>query len=470
MKPFPFSIVVLTFLTLVAAPLRAYTVPVLPESLDLPAINRFLASNLEIKEQVGLSIAIVRNGELEFAKSYGKKSLEHGEAVQTNTLFAIGSVTKQFTCACLLLLAQEGILSVHDKVAKYFPDLTRAADITLLDLMNHTSGYPDYYPLDFVVRSMQEPISADELLRQYAGGKLDFEPGTRYSYSNTGYILLGRIIEKASGEEFGTFLTRRILKPLELHNTVYEPDPTDPRLARGYLTFALSKPEYTRPEGKGWIGAAGGLYSTPTDLAKWNMALIQGKVLKPEFYQLMTSPRKLSTGKISYYGCGLAVAPREGRQVLTHSGGVSGFVSWNGVIPSTQSALIMTCNRDGGLGTLPNQLFSLLLKEPSNVPKINAPISSETVKKIFADFQAARIDRKAFSEEFNHYLTDEKVAGAASRLKSFGKIQRTETISSNERGGMEVTMTRLIFKNGNLKAQMYRQPDGTIEQFFVYPD
>src|SRR6185436_11312120 len=226
---------------------------------------------------------------------------------------------------CVLLLAEEGKLSVHDKVAKYFPDLTRANDITLLDLMNHVSGYPDYYPLDFVDRRMQAEISPDELLRQYAGGKLDFEPGSRYSYSNTGFILLGRVIEKVSGTSYADFLTRRILRPLGLEHTVFEPSPTDRRLAAGYNTFVLSDPEPVAPEAKGWAGAAGALYSTPSDLAKWDLALLDRRLLSTNSYNLMTTPRRLSTGKHSDYACGLAVRLQAGRYVVTHSGAVSGF-------------------------------------------------------------------------------------------------------------------------------------------------
>src|SRR5262249_51198284 len=142
--------------------------------------------------------------------------------------------------------------------------------------------YPDYYPLDFVDRRMERKIDPDELLRQYASGPLDFEPGTRWSYSNTGYILLGRIVEKASGEPFGRFLSRRILTPLGMEHTAYEPEAKDPRIARGYGTFALSGPEPVAPEAAGWLGGAGGMYSTASDLARWDLALVSGQVLKPE--------------------------------------------------------------------------------------------------------------------------------------------------------------------------------------------
>src|SRR4029079_305538 len=139
--------------------------------------------------------------------------------VEANTSFAIGSITKQFTCACVLLLAEDGKLAVSDPVSKYYPHLTQAEVITLLDLMNHTSGYPDYYPLDFVDRRLEKPITLDALLNDYAGAKLDFKTGSRYSYSNTGYILLGGIIEKVTGEKFGDFLQRRILSPVGMKHS-----------------------------------------------------------------------------------------------------------------------------------------------------------------------------------------------------------------------------------------------------------
>lgn len=466
-----FSCIVFMIACLVGSlQLPAQNPAALPDSFDIQTIDTFLAQTLQQKGQPGFSVAIVKNGEVVLAKGYGKRSLEDGRPVETDTLFAIGSVSKQFTCAAILLLAEDGKLSVHDKVANYYPDLTRANDITLLDLMNHVSGYPDYYPLDFVDRRMRQPIAPDELLRRYAGGKLDFEPGSKYSYSNTGYILLGRVVENVSGKPFGEFLAERLFKPLGMNHTVHEPEFSDPRLARGYTIFALGAPEYTHPEASGWIGAAGGLYSTPSDLAKWNLALIGGKVLKPESYALMTAPRKLADGKVSEYGCGLGVRMQSNRQVLTHGGAVSGFVTFNGTVPSTRSSLTLMCNQDAGTGPLAGQIFSLLLKEPSNVPTIRGPSTVDAVKRAFAGFQKGRINRDEFSEEFNHYLTDTKLAGASKRLKGYGKPQKVEALSTNERGGMEVTTSRLTFRKGNLRTLMYRMPDGSIEQFFVYPD
>lgn len=455
---------------LFSAPLQAVDTAKLPTTFDIAAIDAYLEAQVKEASRVGLSVALVKDGQVVLAKGYGKRSLVDSRPVEPDTRFAIGSVTKQFACVCVLLLAEAGKLSVQDKVAKYYPDLTRAGDITLLDLMNHTSGYPDYYPLDFVDRRMQRPIAPDELLRQYAGSKLDFEPGTKWSYSNTGYILLGRVVEKVSGEPFGAFIQRRIFQPLGMTNTVYEPSHPEPRSAQGYTTFALSPPQPIAPEGKGWLEAAGGIYSTPSDLAKWDLALIGGRVLKPQSYALMTTPRMLPDGKNTEYGCGVSVRTQSGRQVVAHNGAVAGFTASNAMIPSTRSAVILTCNLDGGLGALPGQLLPLLLHEPVNVPTVQAPTAVETVKAVFARLQEGKVNRAELAEEFNLYLTDAKVAGAAERLKQYGTPTNAEVLSSRERGGLEVTVTKLTFASGTLRVLMYRQPGGLIEQFFVDKD
>ncbi len=454
-------------LSLAAATFAATSAPNLPDTFDPAAIDNFLAAQMQQPNRVGLSVAIMKGGKVVLAKGYGKRSLQEERPVEPDTLFAIGSVSKQFTCAAILLLAEDGKLSVQDPVAKYYPNLTRAKDITLLDLMNHVSGYPDYYPLDFVDRRMMKPIAEDELLRQYAFGKLDFEPGTKWSYSNTGYILLGRVVEKVSHENLGAFLTRRIFKPLGMNHTFYELDASDARLATGYQSFALGDPEVIPPEASGWLHGAGGLYSTPGDLAKWDLALMGGKVLKPESYALMTSPRLLADGKSAEYGCGLSVKSQNGRKVLAHNGAVSGFNTYSAMVPSTRSAVIMTCNLEGGMGSLPGQIFSLLLKEPANVPAIAGTSATETVKAVFAQLQKGKVNRPQFGEEFNHYLTSEKIAGASKRLKRYGDPKKAEVINIHERGGMEVTTTRLTFASRELRVLMYRMPDGKIEQFFV---
>lgn len=442
----------------------------LPTTFDLPAIDAYLAAQVKEASRVGLSVAIVKDGQVVLARGYGQRSLEAPQPVEASTRFAIGSVSKQFTCAAALLLAEDGRLSVQDKVAKYYPDLTRAGDITLLDLMHHTSGYPDYYPLDFVDRRMQQPVNPDDLLRHYAGGKLDFEPGTNWSYSNTGYILLGRIVEKVSGQPLAALLQQRVFGPLGMTNTFYEPAHPVPHSAQGYTTFALSPPTPIVPEGRGWLEGAGGIYSTPSDLARWDLALMDGTLLKPASYVLMTTPRTLPDGRSTEYGCGVSVRIQQGRPTVAHNGAVAGFTAFNAMVPSTRSALIMTCNLDGGLGGLPGKLLPLVMQEPAVIPVVQGPAAVDTVKTVLAGLQEGKVDRAALAPEFNHFLTDARVAGAAERLKKFGPPTEADLLTRRERGGLEVTTTKLTFTHGTLRVLMYRQPGGLIEQFFVDQD
>src|SRR6185295_5783596 len=200
------------------------------------------------------------------------------------------------------------------------------------------------YPLDFVDRRMAKPIVPDELIRQYAGGRLDFEPGTRWSYSNTGFVLLGRILEKASGQPLGSFLSEKIFEPLGMTHTIYEPNPEDRRVAPGYTSFALTKLARATREGDGWVGSAGAIYSTAADIARWDIALMDGRVLKPASWDLMTRPRMLANGQSSNYGCGLSVGTRDGLTVFTNGGAVSGFIARNTFVPKTRSAVVVMIN------------------------------------------------------------------------------------------------------------------------------
>jgi CubicO group peptidase (beta-lactamase class C family) len=466
--------IVIAFAALLIATSVYSQTPSPPKDFDLAAIDTFIASYVREKGLVGLSVAIMQDGQITFAKGYGQRSLEPSLPVEPETSFAVGSITKQFTCACILLLAEEDKLSVRDPVSKYYPNLTRASDITLLDLMNHTSGYPDYYPLDFVDRRLEKTITIDGLLKDYAGGKLDFEPGSRYSYSNTGYILLGGIVEKVSGEKFGDFLNRRNLSLVGMKHSRFGSPEGLPSPARGYNGFALSPPELAIPEGPGWIEAAGGLWASASDLLRWDLALTSGKVLKPESYDLMIKPRKLSTGKISHYGCGLQIDTQNDDLVLRHGGGVSGFVSSNTFIPRPKSGVVVLSNTEHiSASPLRTDLFNLLMKEISakespEIPQVAGPPAKQVILDFFQQMQAGRVDHALLAEEFSAFLTDEKIKSAAPRLHALGDPEKVEADPPSERGGLEVTRVKLVFKTTTLRASMYRAPNGKIEQLLFY--
>lgn len=477
------------FAALTAAFLAAVLAAPAAADIDPAAVRSTVAGMLKSRGLVGLSVAVVENGAIALAEGFGVRSRATGEPVAPDTMFAIGSITKQFTAACVLLLAEDGKLAVTDKVAKWYPALTRASDITLLDLMNHVSGYADYYPLDFVDRPMAAATPSDEVIRRFATRPLDFEPGARYSYSNTGYLILGRIVEKVSGQPFGAFLDRRVLKPLGMAHTAFEPDPLGPGCARGHMSFWLGAPEIVPLEGPGWVAAAGAMFSTPSDLVTWDLALVDGKVLKPESFELMTSPRRLNDGTLSNYGCGLAMGNRGGVAFLSHTGAVNGFHALNIVVPSTRSAAVLFSNLSSYSDTnaVFGELTALVLPKPapaaapaaaakdkrvppapaaSGIPAIAGPPAAAAAQGFFMDLQRGRVDRSRLGEEFSFFLKDGVVPAAAARMKAFGEPLKAVVESIGERGGMEVSTTRLEFASGALKVLMYRTPDGKIQQIF----
>jgi CubicO group peptidase (beta-lactamase class C family) len=454
---------------LVLALLLSYSVA-LGEELDLEEIGRLVEETLNDHRGVGLSVGILHEGEVVMARGFGIRSFEREEPVTPETLFAIGSVTKQFTCATVLLLEEDGKLSFADRVGEYFPDLARAADITLLDLAQHVAGYPDYYPLDFVTPVMQEPTTAEAIIADYATGSLDFEPGTRWSYSNTGYLILGEIVERAGGRRVGDFLRTRIFEPLGLQNTKYEPAEDDPGLAVGYNAYALGQPEHISPEGAGWAGAAGGIWSTPTDLLAWDLSLMDGEFLSPDSYRTLTTPRRLPDGRSTGYGCGLGVRDRLDGLVLTHGGAVEGFVARNTFVPATRSAVVLLANASylyPKLGELSDKILESLMPSPPDVPEVDGPAALDAAAAFIRKLRAGEVDRTQLGEDFNAFLTDERMRAAAAALKRFGKPKQLELAKIRERGGMEVSTIRLKLGRREARAVMYRTPDGKIQELMI---
>ncbi|MFO0958782.1 MAG: serine hydrolase domain-containing protein [Isosphaeraceae bacterium] len=437
--------------------------PTPPKAFEVGAVDAYLAAWKLDGCVPGLNVAIVRDGKVVLAKGYGRKELG-GEPVRPGTAFSIGSVSKQFVCAAALLLAEDGKLSLDDPVGKYLPDLARAGDIKVRQLMNHTSGYPDFYPLDFVDRRLAKPTTADAILDGYAKGKLDFEPGSRWSYTNTAYMALGRILEKVSGEPLAALLDRRIFQPAGMKQTALEP--SNPS-TKGYLSFATGPAEPATPEAPGWLFAAGGIWASAEDVARWDLALMEGKLLKPGSFQQMTAPTPLLDGRVQDYGLGLGIIRRDGEVAYSHGGSISGFKAYNGFIPRTKSAVVVLSNGEGvEAAEIYKALLALLLQNEKSAgpPKVDGPKPEDAAKEFFRQMQAGRVDRSKLGEEFSAYLTYERLAAAAPRLKALGEPKSAQVLDVSERGGMEVANIRLEFADSALEGLLYRSPDGKVQQ------
>jgi D-alanyl-D-alanine carboxypeptidase len=409
--------------------------PALPSTFDVTAIDAYIEGQVATQGFVGLSVAIVKDGVIVLEKGYGYRELPHAP-VEADTPFLIASITKQFVSALVLQLADEKKLSVDDKVAKYFPDLTRAKDITLYDLMTHVSGYRDEYPLDFVDQEMQHPTAPDDIIARYGKRPLDFEPRTRFSYSSTGYKILGRVVEKVTGKTLGAALEERILRPTGMTHSSYLPVGTS-GLAKGYTNFALGPPELAEPEAEGWLFGSSGLYASAGDLAKWDIALMNGKVLGPESYKIFSTPRRLADGRWTTYGCGIVSRVNgDGETVLRHSGADSGFVSYGAMVPGSKSAVVALSNRDGtSPRDLASKLLALLDQEHRPPPLKMTGLSAKIVAaEMFAMMQSGRVDRSRLGDDFNAFLTDTKLTEAGARLRPFGELIKIEVDQRDRKG------------------------------------
>jgi D-alanyl-D-alanine carboxypeptidase len=451
--------------TIVGALAGALAMPLAAQDVSAAQIDSIVRKTVAEKGIVGLSVGVMQNGRVILAKGYGVRDRATKDTVTPRTMFAIGSVTKQFTCSLLLMLADEHRLSLSDPVAKYYPRLTRAKDITLLDLGGHLSGYRDYYPLDFVDREMQKPEPADAIITEYATRPLDFEPRSRYSYSNTGFLILGGVIEKVSGEPYAKFLGDRILGPLKLARTAYEPSAT-PDMAKGYTSFGLSEPIPVDPEAKGWAGSAGAIWSTPSDLLTWDLALIDHKLISQNSYKVLTTPQRLTDGRSSGYACGEGVNDRGPAVVLSHGGAVSGFVAQNTVIPATHSAVVLLSNTDfSPIGALNQEIVAKLMPKSPDVPAVAGRTSLEAATKFLTELERGTVDRSTLGEDFSDFLSAEKLRKGQAALDTLGKIANIRVAGTSERGGMEVATVTFDVGKTPSRGLMYRTPDGKIQEF-----
>jgi D-alanyl-D-alanine carboxypeptidase len=306
-----------------APPASAPTLP----AAAAAALDSIAAAAVEEGATVGIAIGVARDGVPVHTAGHGFADLGAGTPVTDSTVFRIGSITKQFTAAAILRLAEEGRLTLDDDISRHLPEYpTHGRRITIHHLLNHTSGIHSYTSVPEAMARSGEPAGPEEVLAMVRDRDLDFEPGASYAYNNTGYFLLGLVIEAVTGEDYAEHLDRILLRPLGLRETGYCPhEPEVPRHARGYR-LAGGEPEDAAQIHMGWPYAAGALCSSVRDLLRWEAALRGGEVISTRAYERMATP-SVPEGSRSQYGYGLVLDEVEGAARVHHGGGIPGFVS-----------------------------------------------------------------------------------------------------------------------------------------------
>jgi len=431
------------------------------------AVDKIARDALAATGVPSASIAIVRDGAVAYTHAYGNATLP-ATAATTSMRYSIGSISKQFTASAILLLLEQRKLSLDDAVGKYVTGLTRGDEVTIRQVLSHTSGYQDYWPQDYVPPFMLTAIDAQGILDRWARRPLDFEPGTQWQYSNTNYVIAGLIIEKAAGMPLWQFLSARIFAPLGITSAANiderglpDGDPV------GYFRYALGPPRPAPKEGPGWLFAAGEIAMTSSDLAKWDISMLKRTVLTPSSYDALATEVKLKSGAGSRYGLGVFVGNVAGHRQIEHGGEVSGFTAENIVLPDDNAAIVVLTNQDAAsaAGIIAQGILTVIL------PRVASPASEDPrnalVKRVFDDVRQGKIDRSVFTGNCNAYFTDQALKDYAASLQPLGQYTSLTPTGVRNRGGMIYRGYQVKFASKTVGLSIFEMPDGKIEQFLV---
>jgi len=353
---------------------------------DVSRMDRIIQSHVDNKQFMG-SVLVAQGGQVVLNKGYGSANLEWDIPDSPQTKFRLGSLTKQFTAAAILLLEERGKLKTDDLVAKYLPDAPASwAKITLANLLTHTSGIPNFTSFPDYSTTEATPTTPEQLVGRFRDKPLSFQPGEKWEYSNSGYVLLGYLLEKISGQRYEDFVRDNLFAPLGMTESGY-----DSRAAIILHRAAGYSPGANGPVNAGYIDmsipfSAGALYSTTEDLWRWEQGLFGGKVLTTASLKKMTTPFK------NDYAYGLAARTAHGYTVLEHGGGIEGFNTQLAYDPDGKLAVIVLGNLNGAApGEIAGQLMSLLHGETVVLPseRKEITVSTDVLRQYVGTYQLA---------------------------------------------------------------------------------
>ena len=451
--------IIRTLTTAFAAALMAC--PTHAAALEPAKIDAAVQSAMEANGAPSVQVAVVQDGRIAFSKAYGRARLEPSVPATTKTRYEIASVSKEFTAAAALLLVEDGKLSLDDHVSQWFPDLTGADRITLRQLLSHTAGVSDFWPQDYVMLPMTKPTTPQAVMNDWAKKPLDFKPGDDWQYSNTGYLVAGQIIEKASGKSLFDFVNDRILKPVGITDAI---DVSAENLkapdALGYERRALAPNRPTPPDGKGWLYGSGFLGLTAEDVAQWDLSFLKKSLLKPESYVTEITTIKLNNGSDTGYAMGLFVNKQHGHMKVTHSGEGAGYTSENRIYPDDGLAVVVLTNTmSGGVaGEIADHIAYLALPQKGK---------DAYLRRVFEGLQAGKIDRAALTEDCSGYMSAATIGDFKSTLGPLGEPSSFALTSVMQRGGMEFRRYHIRAGRKILSLSVYLTKEGKIEQFLV---
>ncbi|HEX6126585.1 MAG TPA: serine hydrolase domain-containing protein [Pyrinomonadaceae bacterium] len=430
-----------------------------------------------------VGVAVVRDGKVILAKGYGAADKETGATANENTAFQIASVTKQFTAAAIMLLVEDGKLKLDDTLGKYVEDVpAKWKGITIRQLLTQVSGIPNYTAFGRLVKD--KVYSQAEILAIVKDEPHRFEPGTKWEYSNTNYFLLGMIIEKVSGKSYPEFMSERIFKPLGMTSTTINTSRLQIKNAASGYGRVNGKWEKAQLDDPSQPFAAGAIVSTPADLAKWAVAVGEGKLLKKTSWDEAFASAKLADGKPANYGFGWQVGRMGETGYIGHGGGIAGFGSFIVRFPAENLSVVVLANTTSGASQelafeiaglyLPKVAAALAAKEAErNRPSIADadPETTKFLRGIFEGMVRGEGDPALYTAEMQKVLFPDNIKQLKGPLGGQGPIKAFELLTAEAPDGGKRRVYRATFESGvKVRVNFTLDAQGKISGATVRPE
>lgn len=399
-----FILSIVLIVTFVVSKVRSQSAPAMPAAAALVddasltgKVDALIAAALKKPGAVGFSVAVARGDKVILAKGYGLADVELNVPANADTMFRIGSVTKQFTATMIMRLIEQNKMSLDDDITTYLPDFpTQGHTVTIRNLLNHTSGIVSYTDIGEEWEKLQPlELSHQQLIDLIKDKPFNFDPGQKWKYNNTGYYLLGMIVEKVTGKTYAECVMTEFFEPLGLMHIRYDTNgEIVPGRAQGY-TIEKGKLVNDAPLGMSQPFAAGSLMSTASDLVHWQMALTSGdgKVVSSDSYAQMTTPTVLPSGRNTEYGFGLGIDEWEGHKRISHDGGINGFTSSLAYYPDDSLHIAVISN---GEAVNPEPLVRSIARASLSMPEVeikDLALTAEQIKPLLGKFVIERINQ-----------------------------------------------------------------------------
>lgn len=431
-------------------------------------VDEYVQKQLQQRHIPGASVAVVKDGKVVLAKGYGLANVELNVPASETTAYQLASVTKQFTATAIMMLVEEGKVALDDKLPKFVENTPAAwANVTVRHLLNHTSGIKSYTSVPSFALNLRKDYTKAEIIKLAADAPMDFAPGEKWQYNNTGFFLLGMIIEKVSGKEYGAFLNERIFQPLGMSATrVNNLTEIIPQRAMGYTwrNNKLFNGEYTSPTQP---YAAGALISNVLDVAKWDAALYTEQLVKRATLEQMWTPTKLNDGKEQPYGFGWGVDTYRTRKRISHGGGIPGFSTFIARFVDDKLTVIVLSNLDGGAaealssGIAEFYLPALVANAPKGIADSDPKLTG-FLKEVITSLANGEGNPDWFTPEARAFMFPDRIKEGKQMMGAYGPLKTFELMEEKTANGVQQRTYKVVFGEFALRCMFAVTSEGKL--------